>query len=206
MKIKSDEKKNKKPINWNGVKWKPSSGWSVDGFLQTTWGALLFAIICYVVGFFVWDTNALLSFIIMGIGVTFFLNRKDSFGEKIGFSVVVVLVFMIFATVDLMNNEKLNTETIVKYDKVEFIDSTEKLIIYAVEPVKQTIVINKMSTEQYFTVKNSTDLNISIVYTPKSDYYDYKAGKISEHNYKYKIAYDGKVWESYSFEKDEKWF
>ena len=49
MKIKSDEKKNKKPINWNGVKWKPSSGWSVDGSLQTTWGALLFAIMCYVV-------------------------------------------------------------------------------------------------------------------------------------------------------------
>ena len=202
MRIKSD---NKKSINWN--KYKPTMDFSsIGGFLQTTWGALIFAFVCYGIGFYVWETSGLIALIIMGVGVSFFLNRKDSIGDRIGMSIVIATVFVILATTNIFENKKLNTETIVKYDKIDYIDSTEKMIIYAVEPIKQTIVINKLTTETYFTVKNSKDINVSIVYTPMSDYYDYKSGKISEHDYNYKINYDGKVWEGYSFEKDEKWF
>jgi hypothetical protein len=202
MKVKSD---NKKSINWS--KYKPTMNFSnLDSFLKTWLGAWTILIICWVGAYYVWDYDGLLSVILWVISGIFLTSRKDDIGEKIGFSIFLTLLVMWIATADMITVKDKVTTTIVKYEKIEYIDSTEKIIIHAKEPINKVIVVDSMSSEQYYTVKGKQDLNVSILYEPASDWYDYKNGEIGEHQYNYVIK-DGVVdWKSRRFEKDEKWF
>ena len=202
MKIKSD---NKNKINW--CKYKPTMDFrSLDDFLKTWIGVLSFFVICCILAIFVWEYNALHTFLIVMFGSTIVFMRKDFLGEKLAMSTFVILITMWLATANMIALEDKKVSTIVKYDKIEYTDSTEKVIIHATEPIKKVIVLDTLSTEQYYTIKGKQDLNVSILYSPSSDFYDYKKGVVSEYRYNYLIKDDGIDWKSRLIEKDEKWF
>jgi hypothetical protein len=97
-------------------------------------------------------------------------------------------------------------ESNVKYNKVEFIDSTEKIVIDVVEPMKRVIILPNIKTQEYFSIRSAyanNDINITITYTPESDFYDKKQGIISEHNYYYTINYGAEKYTSRNFSYDE---
>ena len=202
MKVKSD---NKKQINWK--KYTPTIDLSsIDYFLKTWLGALTFFTICIIVGYYVWDYSGMLSFMFWVVGIFFITYRKDYLAEKIGFSIFIILLIIWAGTVNMFSINSKSKSTIVKYDNIEYIDSKEKIVIHAQEPINKVIVIDSISAEQYYTIKGKQDLNVSIFYKPQADYYDYKKDIVSEHLYHYVIKDGDLDWKSREIEKKEKWF
>lgn len=201
MKIKSD---NRKQIDWS--RYKPDFS-SFDNFINTWLGASTMFVLCWVASYFVWDYSIVVSFIFFGFANAFLFAKKDNIPEKIVLAIIIGLVFSWMASANILTHNNQIKETNVKYDKIEYIDSTEKMIVHITEPIKKVLVISDLKSEAYFTVKGRQDINVSILYQPNSDLYDYVDDEITDHDYYFKFKDGDLEWKSsVPVTKNEKWF
>lgn len=85
----------------------------------------------------------------------------------------VNIVSIELSQIDVINDIEKDKVTSVKYSNIEYIDSTEKIIVSGVYPINGILVLDNLSSKQYYTLRNKQDVNISIISKEYYDFFDF---------------------------------
>ena len=152
------------------------------GFLKSAWlgflevlpeatGALKTAIFLggIIAAYFMWDYSGMIAlfFVVLG-GI---LIVQDQWGDigigaRLSFTLIAVVIVFWMGLSDVYFTQEKTIK--VKYSKLIFTDSTEKIIIFMTYPEKRT-VNQPLNTTQYYTLKDQED-NITMYITEKGTY------------------------------------
>lgn len=100
-----------------------------------------------------WTTFSGLLAVWIGILSTILLlNRKESYLDNFGISLIFFVGLAVLGTANVYNTEPI--EKTMKIEKYEFMPQSEKLVVTISEPSKRVLILNKMDSKQFFTLRN----------------------------------------------------
>jgi len=140
------------------------------------------------IGYQLWDFSGLLSALSYATGTIFFIFTEDNLLEKIFKLFFVTLGLCWIGSVNAYYVEERKLDIV--YSKKEFIDSTQKLVVYAESPIKEPLVLEFKTDKKYFSLKNSKKLSFYIEENKVNDHLDklFQPDHIEE--WKYTLFYN----------------
>ena len=196
---------------------KPSK---VTSFFKSTWSLIkdivsglgtskyfVFFLIMTISSYFAWDYSGMLSvwLALMAIIIPMQRDTWEPMADHILLIIISSLVFIILSSMNVFDKE--NQIINVEYSKIEFTDSTERMVVYMSKPVKRVEVVADWTSSDYYTAKSNKDsIKIWITETASFDHIDKVANDnhIEEYNYRLDITYDGGAYDNKMWITDEK--
>ena len=145
----------------------------------TSWIRVSIVLILSVVANYMWAYSGMLSVLIFLSGFIIVAKTENevTLTERFFFFVGVCFIILLFGNSNTYSKHKDNID--VKYSKVVFTDATEKLIIFMTYPKKETVVLSKLPTADYYSLKEEKN-NLKFVISETGRYAHW-----------YKLAYNG---------------
>lgn len=173
MNIKSNSKKQKTQHTKNMWKWiknlVPEMGVGMK---------IMVMVVAITLSAMVWSFSGMASLFLIVFG--FILIVQDQWGNiGIGSRVLFTFFALIGTFILGIPNIYHTPDNVmeVKYSKLTFTDSTEKIIIFMTHPVKRTIN-QPLSTTEYYTLKeHRNDLNMTITESAEYDHWSMLNGR-----------------------------
>ncbi len=123
---------------------------------------------CIIIGYFSfqWIGGVGLSFFILALSIALYKNFMHALIFWLGLNILLLSLM----TVNFFVGKPI-TKT-VETSKIEFVDASETIVVYAEKPFKKVLIFNKIASESYFTLKNENNLTILVDKVLTYDYFD----------------------------------
>jgi len=134
---------------------------------------------------YVWSYSGIISVFIFAVGIGYLFGSDYDNESKTVFIIITSIILFGFST---MNIYSINYKPIkVKYSKVSFTDSTEKIVFYMTYPTHDTIVLTP-STKKYYTAREiGKDFNLTITTKGEFDHISKLRGNNTIEKYTYTL-------------------
>lgn len=199
MNIKSNSKQPSTLVGfWKDLKRKLSRNKNMNYHLFTV-GMLVGA-------YYAWSYSGILTLwlVVIGIWINVLKDNYDARTEQVITVVLTTFALLILSSTNVYSID--NKEIDVNYSKLEFTDSTERMVVHMIVPHKRVEVISNWSSSDYYTAKTNKDsVKIKIIEVGEHDHLSkvFENRKVEEYTYRLVVTFDGGSYKDISWSKTD---